>query len=341
MEPLKTGNILNISVINISGGGKGFKTAATSAIDVDNAIVIKCDSNVAIDAEIAEDPYDIASVTSGGKVAITDKKSLIDARIRAKNTLVHFADDLSALRETHVPKTGENYSTMIRQIDDAFTTTDYAPADYKTAFAGKLKAIMEKAPDNWAAIFKRLSNSIGVDVSKREIAAIYVAYMYSTSKVKEFFGAAGAPKASTNYNDAIKSIETFLKATSDIRTPPTQIAAQASLGNHPLHKYFGNTNGVDNVDDHGLRFIDPTLDGSNRIRLHAINEAGTRTLRHIGYARNNTILTRLVIFMMNAYRVILYRLREDAKVRTGSIASRPEEILDDGMVEFSGFDMME
>lgn len=121
---------------------------------------------------------------------------------------------------------------------------------------------------------------------------------------------------------------------------------------HPLAGYFRASDKFepsfkgDKINNNinsasSLSYIDPKQVGVSRIRYVPITANKKESLMKIGRARYNTVLVRFIVFIVNAYRIVLNRLRDDAKNRTGKIAVKPEEILDDGDTEFIGFDMIE
>lgn len=343
------GDVVNVGSSNLEGTVVVMQTSAKADnVNVAVDMKINCDSGVDIkNVKIAKDPYDVTSVNVGILYDIKDAKSLTAARIMGSPLVdVHLAKGLSRVRDTYIPGKNLTVNGILIAIDKKFMETDALVADYEKLFNDAIIGELDSSLAEWDDNFKRLEKFAGIDVKVPRTALMYCAYMYGSEGVieslyKKITNTKQYPATSNNYREAVKNIEKFLGIPVNFNVVRS-ISSQASLREHPLRKYFGNPGtGITNYNADGLRFINPDLDGSNRIRLHGINNVGTAALRQIGYARNNTIIARLVIFMMNAYRVILYRLREDAKVRTGSIASKPEEILDDGMVEFSGFDMLE
>lgn len=127
-------------------------------------------------------------------------------------------------------------------------------------------------------------------------------------------------------------------------------AATGTATGHPLKNYFkpmpgfvssapGQTaNSTNKVGD--LNYIDSKKIGVSRIQTVSTSMGQDHKLL-IGSNRFNSVLARMIIFMINSYRIVLYRLRQDAKNRTGVVARKPEEILDDNDTEFYGFDMYE
>lgn len=101
-----------------------------------------------------------------------------------------------------------------------------------------------------------------------------------------------------------------------------------------------NTANVFNIRPGELNYIDPQKMGVSRVRT--VQTARTNSeLSIIGSMRMNTVMVKLIIFLNNAYRLILYRLREDSKNKHARTAKGAEELLDDSNTEFTGFDMFE
>jgi len=123
---------------------------------------------------------------------------------------------------------------------------------------------------------------------------------------------------------------------------------------HKITGYFNPSKGFSpsfrgqNIDDnnvfsgvHGqLNYIDPQKMGVSRIRTVNVLNSNDE-LMALGSMRMNTVLVKFIVFMANAYRLILYRLREDSKNKHARIAKNAEELLDDSNTEFTGFDMFE
>lgn len=293
-------------------------------------------SNAAVNISMTKDPYD-PSDTDGTNIAVTTNNDIRDARIkRSHKFIIHV---LNKLRTTKVPE--NTFDNIAGDIDNYFRTHLVRHNDYESEIVNFIgsKGYMKPFTTFQSAI-EILGRGVGVDVMNDGIRAIYCAYMYENEKDALAAYAKGGPAtATTSATAAVREIEKIYgkAANSDLSR---KISVAPSSRDHPLRRYFNPSKPVNATSSaKTLSYIDPSRDGENRIVN--LEVANTTALRQIGYARNNTILVRLMIFMMNAYRVVLYRLREDSKVRTGVTASRPEEILDDGLVEFSGFDMME
>ena len=118
---------------------------------------------------------------------------------------------------------------------------------------------------------------------------------------------------------------------------------------HPIYGYFASGTGfqesyagqmVDSrqrADD--MNFIDPRREGISRIRSTPVHSR--KALRDVGTIRLNTMYCRFFLFIVNAYRLVLYRLREDAKNPQNRIANAVHDIIDEDNTEFYGFDMIE
>lgn len=90
-----------------------------------------------------------------------------------------------------------------------------------------------------------------------------------------------------------------------------------------------------------LKYIDAKRFGVGRIAEVAIQVDQKTPLLAVGNYRYNTVFIRTLIFLVNAYRILLFRLRQDTKNRHEAIATKPGDILDDNDTEFYGFDQYE
>lgn len=90
-----------------------------------------------------------------------------------------------------------------------------------------------------------------------------------------------------------------------------------------------------------LKYVDAKRFGVGRIVDVPIPIADKLPLIAVGNYRYNTIFIRTIIFLINSYRILLFRLRQDTKNRHEAIATKPGDILDDNDTEFYGFDQYE
>lgn len=102
--------------------------------------------------------------------------------------------------------------------------------------------------------------------------------------------------------------------------------------NQPFNNTVSNNNSV-------LTYIDPLREGHNKIVEIPTNNIDS--YKYIASMRLHSVLTRNIIFIMNAYRITMYRLRKDAKNKSNKIATKPADIMDEDDTEFYGFDMIE
>lgn len=113
-----------------------------------------------------------------------------------------------------------------------------------------------------------------------------------------------------------------------------------------IYKYFNkaqfdpnNPNLVTNsATDNHLIYINPKAEGANRlVRVTLPNGVSYAT---VGLHRLHTVLSRTLIFVLNAYRITMMRLRSDRS--SGSkISTSANDVLDENDTEFYGFDMIE
>lgn len=141
------------------------------------------------------------------------------------------------------------------------------------------------------------------------------------------------------YNRSVQRSNIDTAATGRMQNDPHPLLGYFKKGTAFEESYPGDTINTNNTRLFNLSYIDPKQVGVSRIRYVPINNRDE--LNIISEVRFNTVLVRFVLFIVNAYRVTLHRLREDARNRTGKIAMKPEEILDDHDTEFIGFDMIE
>jgi len=204
-------------------------------------------------------------------------------------------------------------------------------------------------------------DNIVKDISK--ISVIVAKYMdfKSYNKAKDFVIANLASFQTGAGNNATggDAVDFFVKISLSKGIASRQIssvtrnistAATATATSHPLKNYFKPTTGfapsfpgqaANYANKNGdLNYIDSNKIGVSRIQtVQSIMTNDEQAI--VRSTRFNSVLARMIIFMINSYRIVLYRLRQDAKNRTGTIARKPEEILDDNDTEFYGFDMYE
>jgi hypothetical protein len=87
-----------------------------------------------------------------------------------------------------------------------------------------------------------------------------------------------------------------------------------------------------------LKFIDSKRKGVGRIIDVEVPLNVKQHLFVIGKLRYDTILVRTLIFLINSYRLMMFKLRRDTKDKHSVIATAPGDILDDNDTEFYGFD---
>ena len=290
-----------------------------------------------IAVDVSSDPY--SSAGGAGAANRVNNATLVDiAAQRVLNATDMFIRIFTSDRYLIAP--GVRVDQLARAIDDIFINNHFS-------MSRAVDEVIRLLPGGTLRVYPTNHDRLGAiadinvaDANNILAAVIIACALYTDVTIIEKISADATILGATVDDTKNRIVAKYGKGVFDsvnIGNPPSI----ADLSKHPLMRYFNSTTPTVNAPGgaNSLRYVDPKRDGYDRVV--GVSVASKTILRGIGYARNNTILTRLVIFMMNAYRVILYRLREDAKMRTGDIASRPEEILDDGLVEFSGFDMME
>lgn len=345
-NPAKVGDNCDLLItIGAAEDQAELKNATPVFIPAVNAATVKSPSIPCptVTVDVSTTPYE---TTSGGN------KQLVNATL--DNLKKHRKDNnMSILTNlfvgsNYVPK-GDPLDGITDGIDELFCTKFFNHGDAKKEVISHLATIMlggslDVVVDKDERL-KKIGNAPGIksNLNDPRIRMIIASALYDDLDIVKKLASNTYPGAK-DFDDLVKMMirDGGLDGSKFAKTSinnPTFIDSALLLSKHPIMRYFNPAGGPTNNTNAELRYVDPLREGVDRVVGVTVNSPAD--LRDIGYARNNTILVRLVVFMMNAYRIILYKLRQDAKMRTGEIASRPEEILDDGMVEFSGFDMIE
>lgn len=274
-----------------------------------------------------------------------------DADLAKNITIANRGDIIRYLQKT----IGEEYDNLLKKgsfiiptagIATNTTKTDIVQALVDTVEAGNMPYTPVQGHDvlGDAATIIRALLPVGTDNKKKWLLYVLTGKDVTDDMIR------GMPDMDDNKNSYQTMID-FVRRKKIDHKPLENVAAltvstgkgrlQGVTREHPILRYFKKTDVNDETERDSINYIDPEKDGYQRVVPLKVGAAKKAVLAAIGNNRFDTFYARIFVFMINAYRTVLYRLREDSKNPDIRMASKFMDIIDDDNTEFYGFDMIE